>query len=139
MQSILEELKAQQEELKALREELKARRDERNPYEAVYTSMTRDFMQIQNGYKGNMHGNLSGMEYLLENPPGSPIIAPELEPLISRIVEKRAMEALEKDVDWMYEKRMPLKWPTRAEEFARRLRRMEKETFKFDEITLRGD
>jgi hypothetical protein len=132
LQSILEELKV-------LREELNAWRDERNPYQAVYTSMTRDFMQMQNEYKGNVYGNLSGMEYLLKNPPGSLIFAPELEQLICRIMEKKTMEALEKDVDWMYEKRMPSKWPTRAEEFARRLHKVEEETIKFDEITLKGD
>jgi hypothetical protein len=54
---------------------------------------------MQNEYKGNVHGNLSGMEYLLKNPPGFPIFAFKLKSLISRIIEKRAIETLEKDVD----------------------------------------
>jgi hypothetical protein len=71
--------------------------------------MTRDFMQMQNKYKENVYGNLSGIKYLLKNPSGFPIFVSELESLISRTMEKRIIKTFEKDVDWIYEKRMLLK------------------------------
>src|SRR5450755_3119862 len=102
-------------------EELKAQRDERNRHQIIYTDMARYFMQVQNEYKGRVHEIPSGMEWLLKDPAGSPIFAPELEPLISQIMEKKTMEALEWTVNWKYEKGMPPNWPKSSEEFTRRL------------------